>query len=68
MKGAFVAAILIGLIDTLGRSFLDDLFKLVMSTEAAETSAPAISAMLIYIIMAIILAIRPQGLFPPKVR
>ncbi|MEM7425692.1 MAG: branched-chain amino acid ABC transporter permease [Pseudomonadota bacterium] len=68
MKGAFVAALLIGLIDTLGRSFLDDLFKLVMSTEAAETSAPAISAMLIYIIMAIILAIRPQGLFPPKVR
>ena len=68
MKGAFIAALMIGLIDTMGRSFLDDLFKLVMSTEAAETSAPAVSAMLIYILMAIILAIRPQGLFPPKVR
>ncbi len=68
MKGAFVAAIVIGLIDTLGRSFLDDLFKLVMSPQAAETSAPAVSAMLIYIIMAVILAFRPQGLFPPKVR
>ena len=68
MKGAFVAAILIGLIDTLGRSFLDDAFKLIMSSEAAETSAPAVSAMLIYIIMAVILALRPQGLFPPKVR
>ena len=68
MKGAFVAAIVIGLIDTLGRSFLDDLFKLVMSIEAAETSAPAVSAMLIYILMAVILALRPQGLFPPKVR
>lgn len=68
MKGAFVAAILIGLIDTLGRSFLDDAFKLVMSSQAAETSAPAVSAMLIYIIMAAILAVRPQGLFPPKVR
>lgn len=68
MKGAFIAALLIGLIDTLGRSFLDDIFKLVMSTEAAETSAPAVSAMLIYIIMAAVLAIRPQGLFPPKVR
>lgn len=68
MKGAFIAALLIGLIDTLGRSFLDDLFKLVMSTEAAETSAPAISAMLIYIIMAAVLAFRPSGLFPPKVR
>ncbi len=68
MKGAFVAAILIGLIDTLGRSFLDDVFKLFMSSEAAETSAPAVSAMLIYILMAVILALRPQGLFPPKVR
>ncbi len=68
MKGAFVAAILIGLIDTLGRSFLDDLFALFMSQNAAETAAPAISAMLIYILMAVILALRPQGLFPPKVR
>lgn len=68
MKGAFLAALMIGLIDTLGRSYLDDIFKLVMSAEAAETSAPAISAMLIYIIMAAVLAVRPQGLFPPKVR
>jgi branched-chain amino acid transport system permease protein len=68
MKGAFAAALLIGLIDTLGRAFLDDIFKIVISTAAAETAAPAISAMLIYILMAIILAVRPQGLFPPKVR
>ncbi len=68
MKGAFVAAILVGLIDTLGRSFLDDVFALFMSQNAAETAAPAISAMLIYILMAVILALRPQGLFPPKVR
>ena len=68
IKGSFIGALLIGLIDTLGRSFLDDIFKLGMSAEAAETSAPAVSAMLIYIIMAAILAVRPQGLFPPKVR
>jgi branched-chain amino acid transport system permease protein len=68
MKGAFIAAMLIGLIDTLGRAFLDDLFKLFMSVDAAENSAPAISAMLIYVIMAVVLAFRPKGLFPPKVR
>lgn len=68
IKGAFIAALLIGLIDTLGRSFIDDAFKFVMSSEAAETAAPAVSAMLIYIIMACVLALRPQGLFPPKVR
>ena len=68
MKGAFIAAIIVGLIDTLGRSFLDDIFKLFMSTEAAENSAPAVSAMLVYILMAAVLAFKPQGLFPPKVR
>lgn len=68
MKGAFVAAVLIGLIDTFGRSFLDGIFKIFMSAEAAETAAPAISAMLIYILMAVILSFKPEGLFPPKVR
>jgi len=68
MKGAFIAAILIGLIDTFGRSYLDTLFKLIMSPVAAESSAPAVSAMLIYLLMAIVLAVRPQGLFPPKAR
>ena len=68
MKGAFVAALLIGLIDTLGRSFLDTLFALVISENAAETAAPAVAAMMIYILMAIVLVVKPQGLFPPKVR
>lgn len=68
MKGAFVAAMIVGLIDTFGRSYLDTIFKFVMSTEAAETSAPAVSAMLIYILMAAVLAFKPQGLFPPKAR
>ena len=65
IKGAFFAAVLIGLIDTMGRSYLDDFLKLFMSIQNAETAAPALSAMLIYILMAVILAVRPQGLFPP---
>ena len=68
IRGAFVAALLIGLIDTMGRSFLDMGLKLVIDVQAAETSAPALSAMLIYILMAAVLAFRPQGLFPPKAR
>lgn len=68
MKGAFISALLIGMVDTLGRSFLDDLFQLVIGEDAAETAAPAVSAMMIYILMAVVLALRPQGLFPPKVR
>ncbi len=68
IRGAFVAALLIGMIDTMGRSYLDDLMKLFLSDQNAETAAPALSAMLIYILMAVILYFRPQGLFQPKVR
>ncbi len=66
IRGAFVAAILVGMIDTMGRSFLDDLMKLFLSDQNAETAAPALSAMLIYILMAVVLFFRPQGLFAPK--
>jgi len=66
VQGAFFGAMLVGLIDTLGRSFLDDFLGLFLSHQAAETSAPAISAMLIYILMAVILTFRPQGLFGPR--
>lgn len=65
VKGAFYAALLLGLMDTLSRSYLDVLLKLVMPGNYAETAAPALSAMLVYILMAAVLAFRPQGLFPP---
>ena len=68
IKGAFVAALLIGFIDTFGRAFLDTIFALFMSVDAAETAAPAVSAILVYVLMAFILVWRPQGLFPPKLR
>ena len=65
VKGAFYAAMILGLIDTLSRSYLDTLLALAMPGTYAETAAPALSAMLIYILMAAVLAFRPQGLFPP---
>ena len=64
--GAFVAAILVGLIDTVGRAFLADLLHLFLTNQVAETAGPAMSSMLIYVLMAAVLAIRPQGLFPPR--
>jgi branched-chain amino acid transport system permease protein len=66
IRGAFVSALLIGLIDTLGRSFLDDVMALFLTINAAEAAGPALSSMLIYILMAAILFFKPQGLFPPK--
>ena len=64
IRGAFIAAIFVGLIDTVGRSYLPDLFKLVLSASAASTAGPAVSSMLIYLVMAIVLVVRPEGLFP----
>jgi branched-chain amino acid transport system permease protein len=64
IRGAFIAAILVGLIDTIGRAFLPDLLRLVLSSRGASTVAPAMSSMLIYLLMAIVLVLRPEGLFP----
>jgi branched-chain amino acid transport system permease protein len=64
IRGAFVAAILVGLIDTIGRAFLPDLLRLVLSSRGASTVAPAMSSMMIYLLMAIVLVLRPEGLFP----
>ena len=64
IRGAFLAAIFVGMIDTLGRAFLPDLLRMVLSSAAASTAAPALSSMLIYLLMAIVLVVRPEGLFP----
>jgi len=64
IRGAFVAAILVGFLDTLGRAFFPDLLRMVLSPDAASTAAPALSSMLIYLLMAIVLVARPEGLFP----
>jgi branched-chain amino acid transport system permease protein len=68
IRGAFVAACIVGLIDTVGRAFLPDALHAVLSRSAASTMGPALSSMLIYMLMAAILVIRPEGLFPAASR
>jgi branched-chain amino acid transport system permease protein len=63
IKGAFVAAMVVGQIDIVGRAFLPDLLKTFLSASAASSAAPAISQVLIYIVMAGALVWRPTGLF-----
>jgi len=64
--GAFVAALLVGLIDTLGRSLATDLLSLVFTPSIANQIGPALASMLIYVLMAAILIFRPRGLLPAK--
>lgn len=66
IRGAFLGALFVGMIDTLGRAYMDDALSLLISPLAAESAAPALSAMTIYIVMAVVLAFRPNGLFPVK--
>ncbi len=68
IRGAFLAALLIGLVDTLGRSFSVDILRLIMGPSPARTVGPALASMLIYLLMAVVLYFRPAGLFPAKGR
>src|SRR5436305_8625441 len=64
IRGAFLAAITIGIIDTIGRAFLPDLVRQFLSYSAGSSAGPALSSMLIYALMALVLIFRPEGLFP----
>ncbi len=66
VRGAFIAAILVGLVDTLGRSFGPALLAAIMNPSAASQAGRALAPMLIYILMAAVLFFRPAGLFPVR--
>lgn len=66
VKGAFAGALLVGLVDTLGRSFGPILLRALMDPAAAGQAGRVLAPMLVYILMAVILAVRPAGLFGAK--
>ena len=63
IHGAFIAAMLVGLLDTVGRIFLPILLRIFLEPAYADGAGPALSSMLIYLMMALILLIKPNGLF-----
>jgi branched-chain amino acid transport system permease protein len=66
IRGAFVAAVLVGMVDTVGRAFLPALLRALLPPSAASQAGPALASMLIYVLMAAVLAFRPRGLFPAR--
>ncbi len=66
IRGALAGALIVGMVDTLGRAFLKPLLATVLSPTAADSAGPALASMLIYMLMAAILAVRPAGLFPAR--
>jgi len=66
VRGALVGAIVVGIVDTLGRAFLKPMLATLISPTAAENAGPALASMLIYLLMAAVLAIKPAGLFQSR--
>jgi len=64
VTGAFYAALIVGIVDTMGRVFLPFMLRQVAERSFADAAGPALASMLVYLLMAVVLAWRPQGLFP----
>ncbi len=66
IRGAFYGALIVGIVDTVGRAFLPGLMREIVERSLAQAAGPAIASMLIYLLMALVLALKPAGLFPVK--
>jgi len=66
VRGAFYGALIVGVVDTVGRIYLPLLLRQVAERTVADAAGPALASMLIYLFMAVVLAVRPQGLFPAR--
>jgi branched-chain amino acid transport system permease protein len=64
VRGAVVGALLVGMVDTLGRAFLPSILRSFLAVATADSVAASLSSMAVYILMAVILVLKPRGLFP----
>ncbi|HUH61285.1 MAG TPA: branched-chain amino acid ABC transporter permease [Candidimonas sp.] len=64
IRGAFYAALIVGVVDTLGRTLLPTLLRSLLERSSADVAGPALASMMIYLLMALVLAVKPRGLFP----
>ena len=60
-------ALLVGLVDTSLRAFMPGLLRQVMTGSEADALGAGLASMGIYLLMAIVLLVRPKGLFPAHV-
>lgn len=63
IKGAFVAAMVLGMIDTMMRGLLPDAMRMLLPPSQADALSAGLASMGIYLAMAIVLLVRPKGLF-----
>jgi branched-chain amino acid transport system permease protein len=66
IRGAFLGALIVGVVDSVGRTFLPIWMAKLMEPTLAQAAGPALASMLIYLLMAGVLAFKPEGLFPVR--
>jgi branched-chain amino acid transport system permease protein len=66
IRGALVASLLVGLVDTAGRALLPPLLREVLSPSLAADIGPAVASISMYVLMAGVLVFKPSGLFPAR--
>ena len=68
VRGAVLGAILVGVVDTLTRVYLPVLLKTLMSNASADAIGGGLSSMGVYLLMALVLLVRPRGLFGERIQ
>ncbi len=66
IRGALIGALLVGTVDTLGRTLLQQLLRDALPPQWASAAGPALASISVYILMVVMLVFRPQGLFPVR--
>ncbi|PZO79895.1 MAG: branched-chain amino acid ABC transporter permease [Mesorhizobium amorphae] len=66
IRGAFVGAMLVGMVDSLGRAYLPQILVAMLPASTASTLAAGLVSASTYMLMALVLLVRPNGLFPAR--
>lgn len=64
IRGAMFGALLVGLVDTLLRAYMPGLLRGMMDASQADMLGAGIASMGVYLLMALVLLLKPRGLFP----
>lgn len=66
VRGALVGALLVGMVDALGRAYIPQILQLSLPAATADTLGAGLVSASIYLVMAVVLLLKPNGLLPAK--
>jgi branched-chain amino acid transport system permease protein len=66
IRGAFIGAMLVGMVDSMGRAYAPQILMAMLPASVASTLAAGLVSASTYVLMALVLLVRPYGLFPAR--